>query len=427
MKANHFRSFTVPLLFLSFAAGVFAQADKEPKGGHWVGTWSAPMASANRGSKLLEVFSPSGNQTIREIVHTTVEGSAVRIRLANTFGSQPLLFEAVYIGKQGDGAQVANGSNNAVTFGGSKSISVPTGAVAISDSVPLAVAREQNLAISLYMGSGLNSMSVHGSAFTTNYLAGGNAAASESGDAFKTKLTSWFFLSGVDVMASSSVKGAVVALGDSITDGSGTKTDENKRWTDVLARRFLSGSAENVMSVLNEGYGGNNVITSTPCFGENAVARVDRDVIAQTGVRDVILLEGINDISQPDFAKTGKVRIDLLSCLSQRDVTAEQIIAGYKQIITQTHAKGLKIFGATLTPYKGFVGWTQAGESKREAVNQWIESSGTYDGVIDFAKAVADPNDPQRFASQYDSGDHLHPSTAGHEAMAKAVDLNLFR
>ncbi len=216
-------------------------------------------------------------------------------------------------------------------------------------------------------------------------------------------------------------------MGDSITDGSASKTNENGRWTDVLARRFLAGPPQDVLGVLNEGYGGNNVLTSTPCFGVNAVARLDRDVIAQTGVRDVILLEGINDISQPDFAQTKKISMALLPCLSQREVTADEIIAGYKQIITQTHAMGLKIFGGTLTPYQGFAGWTPAGEAKREAINRWTMTGGAYDGVIDFAKAVADPGNPSHFAPKYDSGDHLHPNTAGHKAMGEAVDLTLFR
>lgn len=149
-------------------------------------------------------------------------------------------------------------------------------------------------------------------------------------------------------------------------------------------------------------------------------------MIAQTSVRDVIFLEEINDISQPDFAKTGKLSAAILPCLNQRELTAEQIIAGYKQIIAQVHALGLKIFGGTLTPYQGFAGWTQAGEEKRDAVNRWIPTSGAYDGVINFAKAVADPQNPLHMTAQYDSGHHLHPNNAGHKAMGEAVDLNLF-
>lgn len=428
MKADNL--FSVPYvvaLAALLSSALCAFAAPESQAGRWVGTWSAPMAQGYPGQKQLTVFSPSGNQTIREIVHTSVGGKELRIRLANTFGNQTLTLDAVYVGLQDRDASLTHGSNHAVTFGGSRKVEIPSGGLALSDPVPLQVGSEQNVVVSLFMNQASNGVTEHASALTTNYVATGNAAADETGNPFNTKVSSWFYLSGVDVLTDSGVKGAVVALGDSITDGSASKANENGRWTDVLARRFLAGPAENVMSVLNEGYGGNNVLTSTPCFDVNAVARLDRDVIAQTGVRDVILLEGINDISQPDFAQTGKAPIAFLPCLSQREVTAEQIIDGYKQIIAQAHAMGLKIFGGTLTPYQGFAGWTAAGEAKREAVNRWIMTSGAYDGVIDFAKAVADPQNPLRFAPQYDSGDHLHPNTAGHKAMGEAVDLSLFR
>lgn len=385
------------------------------------------MAHSNSTPKQLRAVSSNDNQTLREIVHTSVGGSALRLRIANTYGTEPLTFDAVDVGLQKNGPQLVHGSNHAVTFGGSPRVEIPAGAVVVSDPVPLTVGNEQNLVVSLFMTHAASEVTEHASALTTNYAAPGNAAADEAGDAFKTQFSSWLYLSGVDVLAASSARGSVVALGDSITDGSASKPNENGRWTDVLARRFLAGPAEGVMGVLNEGYGGNNVLTNTPCFGVNAVARLDRDVIAQTGVRDLILLEGINDISQPDFAKTGKLPAVILPCLSQREVTAEQIIAGYKQIIAQVHALGLKIFGGTLTPYQGFAGWTQAGEEKRDAVNRWILTSGAYDGVIDFAKAVADPQNPLHMAAQYDSGDHLHPNNAGHKAMGEAVDLNLFR
>jgi lysophospholipase L1-like esterase len=387
----------------------------------WVGTWSAPMAVGNASERQWPEILGSGNETIREIVHISIGGTSVRIRLANTYGEKPLTLHSIYVGLQEKGASVEAGSNHAVTFGGSASVTIPAGAVALSDTVPMTVGNDRNLAVSFVLGPVDDALTVHASALTTNYSAVGDLANT----AFSHSFTSWIYLSGVDVLATNA-RGAVVALGDSITDGAASKKDENGRWTDVLARR-LSAAPGGAMGVLNEGYGGNNVLTSTPCFGVNAVARVDRDVLAQTDVRDVILLEGINDISQPDFAHTGKLPAELMPCLSQREVTAAEIIAGYKQIIAQVHATGLKIFGATLTPYKGFAGWTEAGEAKREAINRWIATSGDYDGVIDFAKAVADASDPQRFAAEYDSGDHLHPNTAGHEAMGKAIDSNVFR
>lgn len=383
------------------------------------------MAVGNASERQWPEILGSGNETIRQIVHISIGGTSVRIRLANTYGEKPLTLHSIYVGLQEKGASVEAGSNHAVTFGGSASVTIPAGAVALSDTVTMTLGNERNLAVSFVVGAVDDALTVHASALTTSYSAGGDVAKEDADPAFSHTFTSWIYLSGVDVLATN-VRGAVVALGDSITDGAASKKDENGRWTDVLARRLLD-ATWSAMGVLNEGYGGNNVLTTTPCFGVNAVARVDRDVLAQTGVRDVILLEGINDISQPDLAHTGKLPAEFMPCLSQRDVTAAEIITGYKQIIAHVHAMGLKIFGATLTPYKGFAGWTELGEAKREAINRWIATSGAYDGVIDFAKAVADVKDPQRFAPEYDSGDHLHPNTAGHEAMGKAIDLNLFR
>jgi lysophospholipase L1-like esterase len=224
----------------------------------------------------------------------------------------------------------------------------------------------------------------------------------------------------VEVLAPTGVKGAVVALGDSITDGASSRPDKNERWTDVLARRLLASHTE--IAVLNAGIAGNRVLTTSPCWGQNALARLGRDVLAQAGIEAVILFEGTNDIGQPDTRA-----MENNPCLSRTQVTADEIIAGYKQIIARTHARGLKIFGATILPYQGFGAWTAAGEAKRVAVNQWIRTSGASDGVIDFDAALRDPATPARMAPQYDSGDHLHPGPAGHEAMGNAVDLALFR
>ncbi len=244
-----------------------------------------------------------------------------------------------------------------------------------------------------------------------------NAFATAAGS--KT-IGSWYFLSAVEVLVPASVKGAVVALGDSITDGASSRLDKNERWTDVLGRRLLDNHIQ--IAVLNAGIGGNRVLTTSPCWGQNALARLGRDVLAQAGIEAVILFEGTNDIGQPDAPAA-----DTNPCRSRTQVTADEIIAGYKQIIARTHARGLKIFGATILPYRGLGAWTAAGEAKRVAVNQWIRTSGAFDGIIDFDADLRDPTTPARLAPQYDSGDHLHPGPAGHEAMGNAVDLALFR
>jgi lysophospholipase L1-like esterase len=423
------------LLGLTLAIGwlsVLAPGDDGPQ--RWVTTWT----TANAASDHPTVFS---NQTIREIVHTTIGGSSVRIRLSNTFGTRAIRLDAVFIGLQKmepreaglqrDGAALAPRSNHEVTFGGSRSIAIPEGAEALSDPISFSVGSEQNLAISLFTAGETGPATVHGSAFQTNYVSGaGNFAAEEGANAFAvatgskttgSKTTgSWYFLSAVEVLTPADVKGAVVALGDSITDGASSRPDKNERWTDVLARRLLAGDTK--ISVLNAGIGGNRVLTSSPCWGQNALARLGRDVLAQAGIEAAILFEGTNDIGQPDAPAT-----DTNACRSRTQVTADEIIAGYKQIIARTHSRGLKIFGATILPYQGIGAWTTTGEAKRVAVNQWIRTSRAFDGIIDFDAALRDPATPSRLAPQYDSGDHLHPGPAGHEAMGNAVDLALFR
>jgi lysophospholipase L1-like esterase len=392
--------------------GSLARGDDRPQ--HWVTTWATANASSNRPVAF-------SNQTIREVVHTTIGGSRVRLRLSNTFGTRSIRLEAVFLGLQKDGASLLPRSNHEVTFGGSRFIAIPEGAEVLSDPVSFEVGPGQDLAISLFIAGETGPATVHSSAFQTNYISGeGNFAAEEGASAFGKTTESWCFLSAVEVLAPASVKGAVVVLGDSITDGAGSRPNQNERWTDVLARRLLASHAE--IAVLNAGIGGNRVLTTSPCWGQNALARLGRDVLAQAGIEAVILFEGTNDIGQPDTPV-----LDTNPCLSRTPVTADEIIAGYKQIIARTHARGLKIFGATILPYQGFSGWTAVGEAKRVAVNHWIRTSGAFDGVIDFDAALRDPSNRARLAPRYDSGDHLHPGSAGHEAMGNAVNLALFR
>lgn len=381
--------------------------------GRWVTTWTTSNAASDKPATF-------SNRTLREIVHTTIGGSAVRLRLSNTFGTHAIQLGAVFVGLQKDGATLVPESNHEVTFGGSRSIAIPEGAEVLSDPLSFSVGSEQNLAISLFLAGDTGPATVHGSAFQTNYISDtGNFAAAEETKKFSKTTGSYYFLGAVEVTAPPSVKGAVVALGDSITDGASARPDKNERWTDVLAHRLLASHTE--IAVLNAGIGGNRVLTSSPCWGQNALARLGRDVLAQAGIEAVIVFEGTNDIGQPDTRT-----LDNSLCLSRTPVTANEIIVGYQQIIARTHARGLKIFGATILPYQGFGAWTAAGEAKRAAVNQWIRTSGEFDGVIDFDAALRDPAAPTRMAAKYDSGDHLHPGPAGHEAMGNAVDLALF-
>jgi lysophospholipase L1-like esterase len=400
------------MLFLSVVAASGAES-------HWVTTWATSPAASEHPT----LFS---NQTIREIVHITIGGSAVRLRLANTFGTQALRLDAVFVGLQKNAATLVAQSNHMVTFGESRTIAIPEGAEVLSDPVSFVVGPEQNLVVSLFVAGDSGPATSHWLALQTSYISGaGDFAGEEGGSGFEenhgSKTTgSWYFLSAVEVLAPASVKGAFVVLGDSITDGTSARSDRNERWTDVLAHRLLTDNKN--MAVVNAGIAGNRVLTSSPCFGQNAVARLRRDVLSQVGIEAVILFEGTNDIGQPDTPSAATN-----PCLTRTPVTPDEIIVGYKQIIARTHAAGLKIFGATILPYQGYVGWTAKGEAKRLAVNQWIRTSGTFDAVIDFDRALRDPADPARLAPGFDSGDHLHPGTAGHEAMGNSVDLTLFR
>jgi lysophospholipase L1-like esterase len=415
------------ILTVAMALPSVTSAENETSN-QWIATWITANQDLSNPQMILASnafhdLTEFNNQTIREIIHTTIAGHAVRIRLDNTFGTRPVTFDAMYVGKQKQGASLQARSNQTVTFGGAKAVTIPEGSEALSDEIPLAVDAEQNLAISLYTSKATGPATVHRSAFQTNYVSdAGNFAAQENAQPFRKTTGSWFFLKEVDVLGSKEAAGAIVALGDSITDGASSRNDAYDRWTDVLARRLNTNHQPQTFSVLNAGIGGNRVLSGSPCFGENALARLNRDVFVPSGVRAVILFEGTNDIGQPDTPVDPK----FAACLVRTHISADDLIAGYKQIITQARARHLKIFGATILPFQGFRGWTEKGEVVRRVANRWILESHAFDGVIDFASALADSSNSARLAKQYDSGDHLHPSSAGHEAMARTINLKLF-
>ena len=306
-----------------------------------------------------------------------------------------------------------SGSGRALTFSGSASVTIPAGAVMFSDPVSLTVPPLADLAIDLYLPGNTNApspLTLHTGALQTNYVSPPGNHAGTTALPVTTTTASWFLLARVEVMAPESV-GAIVTLGDSITDGSRSTPDTNNRWPNHLARRL---AAQNIkMGVLNVGIGGNRVLTDG--VGVNALGRFDRDVLTQTGVTHVIVLEGINDI--------GLARRSQLPPPS-----AAELIAGHRQLIERAHARGLKIYGATLTPFEGTTVanyWTKEGDATRQALNQWIRTSKAYDAVIDFDAAARDPVQPNKFLFQYDSGDALHPGDVGYKAMADAVPLEL--
>jgi lysophospholipase L1-like esterase len=380
---------------------------------HWVGTWSTALHEPDLGVPGL-ANTGFNNQTLRQIVHTSVGGDRVRVRLS-TLGASALVIGAAHIALRAADAAIVPGSDRTLTFGGQPSITIPPGALVLSDPVDLDVPALGDLAVSILVPGITGPATWHFQALQTSYISPlGDFTASAVMPVDSTR-QAWFWLAGVEVMASKQT-GAIVTFGDSVTDGTRSTPDTNNRWPDQLARRLMAQPGNHKMGVLNGGIAGNRVLHDS--LGPNALARFDRDVLSQTGVTHVIVLEGNNDIL------IGEI-------LPDDFVTADQIIEGHKQLIQRAHARGLKIYGGTLTPFAGFTffGFTfsPATETMRQAVNAWIRTSGEYDAVIDFDAVTRDPSFPTRLNPDYDSGDHLHPNDLGYKVMGDAIDLKLFK
>lgn len=395
---------------LALAAFVFAsvfsraQSTLPPQ---WVGTWAASPMQAE--GIALRLFS---GMTLREIAHISVGGKQIRLRFTNEFGLDPLTVADAHVALSAGGSAIQPGSDRALTFGGAASVNIPPGAAVFSDPVPLAVAPLSDVAVSFYLPAQImRAETYHAFADQDNYVADGHAPAAPELSQPAT-LSSWYFFDGIDVAAAPGSR-AIVTLGDSITDGAHSTRNANSRWPDVLAARLSQDPNLAHVAVLNEGIGGNRVLNEGA--GPSALSRLDRDVLAQSDVRYVVVLESINDIG-----RLAHVQVPWDA------ITAPQLEWGLKQIAGQAHQHGLKIFGATLTPYGGAGYYSDAGEQVREAVNDWIRNSGTFDGVVDFDKITRDPQNPTHFNPAYDSGDHLHPSDAGYKAMGEGIDLALF-
>jgi lysophospholipase L1-like esterase len=386
----------------------------------WVATWGAAMVATDPGG------APDfTGQTLREIVHTSVGGQRTRVWLSNRFGTEPLHIGAAHIalsasasfGTNADGTPnqsgIQAGTDHPLTFNGSDTVVIPPGAEVVSDPVGLNVPALTDLAVSLYFPDHTLATTEHSDSNQISYAANGNKvdAADLGGKSWESK--PWYVVSGVDVDAPGD--SAVMAFGDSITDGAYATENENHRWPDYLASRLAADAGTKkagVLGVVDVGIGGNRVLLDG--YGPNAVSRINPDVIARSGARYVIILESINDIGR--FTSDHQPYGDL----------TQRLEAGIAEIAAQAHQHGIKVIGATLTPYEGCGYYSDAGNQVRNAVNEWIRTSPIFDGVADFDKAVRDPQNPQHFAAQYDSGDHLHPKDAGYQAMAAAIDLSMF-
>ncbi len=351
------------------------------------------------------------DQTIRLPVRVSVGGAQVRIEISNMVGAQPLEVGAAHIAVYKGQGSISSGTDRALTFSGRPDAVVPPGALAVSDPVDLNVGPASDLAVSLYLPRDTGAPTTHNVGLHTAYISKGNTTGSESmPEPITTTACTW--LSSVDVMAPKDAY-TIVALGDSITDGFSTTTDADMAWPTLLGRRLSKNKATQNVAVVNQGISGNQVLRDGA--GISALARFDRDVLSRPGVKWVVLLEGINDINI-----RGRVE-------GPNALTADDLIAGYRQLIERCHLHGIKIAGATLTPEEGVPTASERGEGIRRAVNQWIREKGHFDAVVDLDAATRDPQHPARLKQEYDSGDHIHPNDAGNQAMADAFDLNVFK
>jgi len=379
----------------------------------WVGSWAAsqqvPETQNSLDPQLLR------DATLRQIVHLSVGGDQLRVRVSNAFGTEPLHLTAVHVARpvSAAGAAIDAASDTQVMFNGSSDVMIPAGAEYLSDAVAFPVAALSSLAISIHFDRPPMGETGHPGSRATSYVAPGDLVSAVSLPDAKT-VEHWYQVSGVDV-TSPVQAGAVVTLGDSITDGHGATTNENDRWPDVLAARMQAEKSTRMLGVLNEGIGGNRLLLDG--LGPNALARFDRDVLAQAGVRAVIVLEGVNDL--------GTLTRDHDVSAEEHRALVRKIEGAYSQMIERAHAHGIRVMGATILPYSGSKYYHPGPESEadRQAINAWIREVGHFDAVVDFDKLTRDPAHPDHLLPAYDSGDGLHPGPGGYKAMGEAIPL----
>ncbi|HXA77003.1 MAG TPA: SGNH/GDSL hydrolase family protein [Candidatus Acidoferrales bacterium] len=429
-------------LFLVLMALAAPNADAQE---HWVATWAAspqsprfsfprfpaPTAQPNNSQPAPAAPAPPApgnpppaplfpapptidNQTVRMIVHTSIGGHRVRVQLSNAFGTSSLQLGAAHIALHDKDSTIVAGSDHALTFSGRTSAVIPPGAEMLSDPLDFEVPALGDLVISLYVPVEASTPTIHLTGLHTTYISQLGDFTGSASIADPTTRELWYWIAGVDVVAP--VKSAaIVAFGDSITDGATSTPNTNSSWPSQLAVRLAADKSTANLAVVNEGISGNRLLNDAA--GVSALARFDRDVLSQPGVKWLIVLEGINDIGIGGLP--GAPATEALS--------ADDLIAAHKQIIERAHMHGIKVIGATLTPYVGAAYATDRGETLREAVNKWILASNAYDAVIDFDAAVQDPSSPRQIRPSYNIRDHLHPNDEGYKAMAAAIDLRIFK
>jgi lysophospholipase L1-like esterase len=397
-------------LAVSFAVAEPGRVAGEDRG-RWVGTWAAsPQLTEDENLPPLPGFVDT---TLRQLLRVSIGGKQLRVRVSNAFGRTPLTLGSVRVARSAGGGAIVPETDRAVTFHGQAAVTIPEGALALSDPVDFDLPPFGDLAVTVYLRGAPAEVTGHPGSRTTSYLQPGNVASARELPG-AVRVDHWYFLSGIDVLAGVSAA-ALAVLGDSITDGRGSTTNGNDRWPDVLARRLRANAATSEVAVLNHGIGGNRLLRDGK--GPNALARLDRDVLAQPGVRWLVVLEGVNDLGTASQARArGEAR-----------ARAADLIAAYEQIVERAHAHDIRVYGATIMPFGGFTAYASPeAEADRQTVNAWIRSSRIFDAVIDFDEVARDAENPSRLSPAVDGGDQLHPSAAGYKILADAVDLRLF-
>jgi lysophospholipase L1-like esterase len=407
------------LAIVGLIAGcAWAQSAVQPAAtkGAWVASWGASQQIPEPQNAL--PAEDLRDATVRQIFHLSVGGRALRVHLSNTFGAGALHFTSVHVARplSTSSPEIDPQSDRRLTFAGDAEVTVPPGAEFVSDPLEYLVAPLSDLAVTFYIDVPPARETGHPGSRATSYYVHGNAA-SAANLAEAKHVDHWYQIAEIDVQAAPGAA-AVVALGDSITDGHGATTNGNDRWTDVLAQCLQGKPETRGIGVSNQGIGGNHLLTDG--LGPNVLARFDRDELAPAGVRLVIVFEGVNDLG--GLARDGEVSP------AEHAALVNRVLAAYQQIVARAHAHGLRAYGATITPYAGSSYYHPGplSEEDRQRVNQWIRADGHFDAVIDFDRVLRDPQHPGQLLPGYDSGDHLHPSPAGYKAMGDAVPLALF-
>jgi lysophospholipase L1-like esterase len=416
MKCAPKNKFALSLILALGASSLHLSAQSPATKEVWIATWGTSQQIPEPQNAL--PADDLRDATVREIFHLSVGGPSIRVHLSNAFGTEALHITAVHIARPVSNAssEIVVTTDKALTFSGAADVTIPAGTEFVSDPIDYPVSALSDLAVTFHLDATPARETGHPGSRATTYFVHGDLVGAASLPEAK-HVDHWYQISEIDV-ASTRDAAAVVALGDSITDGHGATTNGNDRWTDVLAARLQAQKRTRNIGVSNQGIGGNHLLTDG--LGPNALARFDRDVLAPAGVRWAIVFEGVNDLG--GLARSGEVPE------AEHAALVERVLAAYRQIVMRAHAHGIRVYGATITPYVGsnYYHPGPLSEADRQAVNRWIRTPGSFDAVIDFDKVVADPQQPGRLLPAYDCGDHLHPSPAGYTAMGEAIPLGLF-